>query len=112
VFEDDKHVERFLQMSDEFTNVNIDDECCCEVNEEAVVFNNNDLFQNHIAGRDIVQLKNNIIPKGLVPLENIFDNNDVAKNPKITANDEDIEECNIGTQEDPNIIKLSKMLSP
>jgi hypothetical protein len=42
-----------------------------------------------------VQLKNNIIPKGLVPLENIFDNNYVAINPKITANDEDIEDCNM-----------------
>jgi len=30
VFEDDKHVERFLQMSDEFANVNINDEFCCE----------------------------------------------------------------------------------
>jgi hypothetical protein len=37
-----------------------------------------------------VQFKNNIIPKGLVPLEKFFDNNDVAINPKITANDEDI----------------------
>jgi len=98
-------------MSDEFGNSNIDDECCCEVNEDTVVCKNNDLFQNQIARRDIVQLKNNIIPKGLVPLENIFDNNDVAKNPKITANDEDIEYWNIGTQEDPKIIKLSKMLS-
>jgi hypothetical protein len=99
-------------MSDEFANSNIDDECCCEENEDATVFNNDDLFQNQIVGRDIVQLKNNIIPKGLVPLENIFDNNDVARNPKITANDEDIEDCNIGTQKDPKIIKLSKTLSP
>jgi hypothetical protein len=53
-----------------------------------------------------VQLKNNVIPKGLVPLENHFDNNEVARNPKITANDEDIEDCNIGTQDDPKIIKL------
>ena len=99
-------------MSDEFANVNIDDECYYEVNEDTTVFNNNNLFQNQIAVRDIVQLKNNIIPKGLVPLENIFDNNDVARNPKITANDEDIEDCNIGTQEYPKIIILSKMLSP
>jgi hypothetical protein len=28
VFEDDKQVERFLQMSDEFANINIDGECC------------------------------------------------------------------------------------
>jgi hypothetical protein len=98
VFEYKKRVERFLQMSDKFANVNIDDECCYEVNEDADVLKNNDPFHNHISGRDIVQLKNNIIPKGLVPLENIFDNNDVAKNPKITANDEDIDDCNIGTQ--------------
>jgi hypothetical protein len=93
-------------MSDEFANLNIDDECCCEENEDATVLNNDDLFQNQIVGRDIVHLKNNIIPKGLVPLETFFDNNDVAINPKITANDEDVGDCNIGTQEDPKIIKL------
>jgi hypothetical protein len=63
-------------------------------------------------GRDIVQLKNNIIPKGLVLLEKLFDKNDVARNPKITANDEDFKDCNIETQENPKIIKLSKTLSP
>jgi hypothetical protein len=51
-----------------------------------------------------VQLKNNIIPKGLVQLEKLFDDNDVARNPKITTNDEDVENCNIGTQENPKII--------
>jgi len=63
-------------------------------------------FQNQIAGRDIVHLKKNIIPKGLVPLEKFFDENDVARNPKIIANDEDTEDCNIGTQENPKIIRL------
>jgi ribonuclease HI len=37
VFEDDKQVERFLQMSDEFTNINIDDECCCDEDESVDV---------------------------------------------------------------------------
>jgi hypothetical protein len=36
----------------------------------------------------------------------------VARSPKIIANDGDVEYCYIGTQEDPNIIKLSKTLSP
>jgi hypothetical protein len=58
-----------------------------------------------------VQLNNNMIPKGLVPLETLFDENDVARNPKITVNDEDVKDCNIGTPENPKIIKLSKMLS-
>jgi hypothetical protein len=53
---------------------------------------NGDPFQNQIAGRDIVQLKNKIIPKGLVPLEKLFDENDVARNPKIITNDEYVEE--------------------
>ena len=79
-------------MSDEFSYVNIDNECWCEEDEDANKFKKNDPFQNQIVGRDIVQLKNNIIPKGLVPLENIFDENDVSRNPKITMKDEDIED--------------------
>jgi hypothetical protein len=76
------------------------------------VFANDGYFKNQIVGKDIMQLKNNIIPKGLVPLEKLFDNNDVVKSPKITVNDGDVEYCNIGTQENPKIIKLSKTLSP
>ena len=58
-----------------------------------------------------MQLKNNIIPKGLVLLEKMFDENDVARNPKITVNDEDVKDCNIETQENTRIIKLSNTLS-
>jgi hypothetical protein len=67
IFEDDKQVEIFLQMTDEFVNSNIDDEYYCDQEEDADVFTNDDCFQNHIYDRDIVQLKNNIILKGLVP---------------------------------------------
>jgi len=63
-------------------------------------------------GRDIIQLKNNIIPKGLVPLEKMFDENDVAKNPKITTSAEYVEDCNIGIEAEPKMVKLSKTLSP
>jgi hypothetical protein len=76
------------------------------------MFTNDGYFKNQIIGKDITQLKNNIIPKGLVPLEKIFDKNDVAKSPKMIANDGDVEDFKIGTQEDPKIIKLSKTLSP
>jgi hypothetical protein len=58
-----------------------------------------------------VQLKSNIIPKGLVPLEKCFDNNNVARSPKITLDEGDVEDYNIGTPEDTNIIKMSKNLS-
>jgi hypothetical protein len=97
VFEDDKHVERFLQMSDEFANINIDYEWCWDGYESTAIRINNDPFKNQIDTRDIVQLKNNIIPKGFVLLEKLFDENNEAKNPKITMNDEDVEDFNIET---------------
>jgi hypothetical protein len=111
VFEDDKQIEIFLKMENEFENLNIDEEYCDE-EVDATDFTKDGYFDNQIAGRDIFHLKRNIIPKGLVPLEKLFDNNDVAKSPKITVNEGDVEDCNIGTPEDPKIIKLSRTLSP
>jgi hypothetical protein len=98
-------------MDGEFENLNIVEEYCCE-EEDAVVFANDDYFRNRIIGKDIMQLKNNVIPKALVPLEKLFDNNDGPRSPEIAANDGDVEYCNIGTQENPKIIKLSKKLIP
>ena len=53
---------------------------------------------------EILNLKNNFFPKGLVPLEYLFDSNDVARKPKMEPLREDIEECNIGTKERPKFI--------
>jgi hypothetical protein len=39
-------VERFLRMSDDFTNINIDDECCCDEYGSAYAHNDDDPFQN------------------------------------------------------------------
>ena len=83
-------------MDGEFANLNIDEEYCGE-EEDAVVFTNDGYFKNHIVGKDIVHLKSNIIPKGLVPLDKLFENNDMVRSPKITVNDGDVEDCNIGT---------------
>jgi hypothetical protein len=47
-----------------------------------------------------------------VLLEKLFDENDVAKNPNITASVEDMEDCNIRTEAEPKMVKLSKWLSP
>jgi hypothetical protein len=51
-------------------------------------------------------MKNNIILNGLVPLEKMFDENYVAKNPKITASTEDVEDCNIRIEVEPNMVTL------
>jgi len=98
-------------MENKFENLNIDDEYCDD-EVYAPSFTKEGYFENQIVGRDIVQLKRNIIPKGLVPLEKRFDNNDMAKSPNITVNEGDVEDWNIGTLEGPKIIKLSKRISP
>ena len=72
VFEDDKQVERFLTTSGEFENCFIDDE---NVDMEDTIKHSLD----QIAEKDIIQLSTNNILKGLVPLEESFDNNNVAK---------------------------------
>ena len=67
-------------------------------------------IQIFFSGKEIIQLKNNYIPKGLIPLEDLFDENDVARNPKVIPNNDEVEDYNIGTDVDPKIIKLSKAL--
>ena len=59
---------------------------------------------------EIIDLKDNFLPAGLTPLEDIFDANDVPKKPKMQPLNATIEDCNIGTAENPKMIKLSKSL--
>lgn len=44
-------------------------------------------------------------------MEDIFDSNDVVKSPRMTSRDDEVEECNIGTEENPKVIKISKNLT-
>jgi hypothetical protein len=53
VFEDDKQIETFLNMEDEFKNLNIDEEYYGE-EEDAIVFTNDGYFKNQIVGKDIM----------------------------------------------------------
>jgi hypothetical protein len=59
----------------------------------------------------IVQLPSNHIPKGLVPLERLFDGNEVAVKGKVSNEEADVTKCNIGTEEEPKFIKMSNNLS-
>ena len=61
---------------------------------------------------EVIQLKNNFLPIGLAPLEDIFDSNDVPNKPKFEPLNATIEEHNIGTAKQPRIIKLSAALPP
>jgi len=48
-------------------------------------------FKAQIANHDIIQLYNNFIPKGLIPLENLFDQNDVFQKPQSISSEDDVE---------------------
>ena len=67
---------------------------------------------NNLYGKEILQLKGNSIPRGLVPLEKFFDPNSVAREPQLVPSCKDVEDVNIGTEEQPKIIKIARTLSP
>ena len=63
VFEDDLEIKRFLETVDEFSALNIDQDPDSQSHPHV------DVFLKKISINHIVQLHNNHIPKGLVPLE-------------------------------------------
>jgi hypothetical protein len=74
-------LKRFLETVDEFYAISIDQE-----NEDNDAEIQTDVpLQDKIVGHKIVELKTNHIQKGLVPLERIFDNNDVSEKYSIQS---------------------------
>jgi hypothetical protein len=55
-------------------------------------------------------LKNNQILKGLLPLERLFDHDDIPLNSTLQPQPEEVEDCNIGTKETPKMVNISKYL--
>jgi len=69
-------------------------------------------FQENITNHRMLVLKNNQIPKGLIPLERFFDHNDIPLKSTLQPQPEEVEDCDIGTKEKPRIVKISKYLPP
>jgi hypothetical protein len=44
-------------------------------------------------------------------LERLFDNNDVSVKGKVSEEDDDTIQCNIGTESEPKYVKLSRILT-
>ena len=104
-----------MELSDKFVNTQIDTENQNTKKFHESVQSDDEDVENKklkyvIGGRDIIQLKINYIPKVLIPLEKLFDQNDVSKDPKVQPVENDIEYQNIGTKYVPRIVKLSKNL--
>jgi hypothetical protein len=57
-------------------------------------------------------LKNNQIPKGLIPLERLFDQNDIPVKSILQPQLEEVEDCDIGTKEESKMVKISELLPP
>jgi ribonuclease HI len=105
VFEDDLEIERFLQSIDDFSALHIDQDLDLEGDLHSK------MFLNKIANHQIIQLPSNHILRGLVPLQRLFDGNDVPVKGKVSNEDVDMTECNIGSQEEPRFVKLSSSLT-
>ena len=56
-------------------------------------------------------LKGNFFPKGLVPLERSFSKDGTPLKPAMESLEENFMDYNIGTKEQPGIVKISKALS-
>ena len=97
-----------MEMSREFENIKLDQENMFEQGESAEP---SPKYLTQLVGKYIIQLKSNTIPRALVPLEEIFDSNDVERSPKVAPSDAKVEDCNIGIEEDPKVIKISRNLT-
>ena len=104
-FEDDDELNRFLQVIDEFSEMQIDQE------NEALEENPQAQLRNKIGKDSIVQLPSNHIPKGLIPLERLFDQNDVLYNAAQNEDQSAVCKHDIGSPGQPRYINLSAHLS-
>jgi ribonuclease HI len=112
VFEDDEQIRKFLEMVDDFAETHIDQE---NQNDHTWIMQEGEdpqEFQEKIVNHRMLVLKNNQILKGLIPLERLFDQNDMPLKSTLQPQPEEVEDCDIGTKEEPRIVKISKYLPP
>lgn len=65
-----------------------------------------------IFGQEVLQLKTNKVPKGLVVLEDKFDNQDRVRLGAKDCKPQELEEINLGTNEAPKKVYIGQNLSP
>lgn len=93
MFQDDEEIKDFLLNKGKFKETSID--------VENDMGKGNGTYEVQINQMDVLQLKNNIIPKGLIPLGELFDQDDVACKPTLQPTEKGVEEVNIGTTANP-----------
>jgi ribonuclease HI len=88
VFEDDQEIEKFLQSIDDFFALHIDEDP--DIGREPD--HHPGELLNKIVDHQIIQLPSNHILRGMIPLEILFDGNDVAVKGRVLGDDADTAE--------------------
>ena len=101
MFEDDKDIVNFLLNEDKYHGQEMD---CSDLVETID-------GKETIFGQEVIQLKTNKVPKGLVILENMFDNHDRTKCAAKDCKPQELEEVNLGTNEAPKKVYIGRNLS-
>ena len=60
-----------------------------------------------MARHKVLQLKGNVIPRGMVPLERLFDKKDVPIWPSKVVEENQVNDQNLSMAVDPKLVKLS-----
>jgi hypothetical protein len=107
VFKDDEEIQRFLKTIEEFSNISIDQD---DEDAEAEI-HAAEVLQDTIVGHKIIELKTNHLPKGLVPLERLFDHNDVSRKVVIQTEETNVVDCDISSDANLRLVKISRKLS-
>lgn len=106
VFEDEQEIKRFIQLIEEYSEQFIDEDKDVDVSQTNVP-----PFKPKISEHGVIQLNNNHIPRGLIPLEKFFDHNDVVATPALKPPNVEVEAVDISTTSEQMLINLSTSLS-
>ena len=105
VFQNDDELSKFIQVVDEFSDMHIYQE---NLNmEESKKLK----LKDKVGDQNIVQFPSNYIPRGLVPLEELFDHNDVPFKHVKREKDLVVHEHNLGSQSHPKLVNFSYALT-
>ena len=106
VFKDDELIIKFLEMVDDFSETHIDQE---NQNDHTWIMQEGEEpeeFWEKIANHRLLVLKSNQIPKGLIPLERLFDQNDMPLRSTLQPQPVEVEDYDVGNAKEPRIVKL------
>jgi hypothetical protein len=106
VFKDDEDIQRFLKTIEEFSNISIDQ----DNEDDDVEVHTANVLQDIIVGKKIIELKKNHMPRGLVPLEILFDHNDFSRKVVIQTEETDVVDCDISSDSNPKMVKISRKI--